>query len=212
MTLLACVSYDVNEIASFQFQVYVVLEQVKPDIVLTSSKSDDTFVVAVSDHSASDFNLKWLYASYLSNLVDAVGNTFQMRPFKEFVTIKGRDRLLSLSRFTDFTEDSDLPPSSDDSSNSSRPTNAYDFMRLRPGMNGDPTTKRWNASIRLANFASVESSPLCVRLLSLCQHWAWTNAQTRALLDYLVRERALGGFDDDGVRGLDIKDIEILAL
>lgn len=33
-----------------------------------------------------------------------------------------------------------------------------------------------------------------------------------ALLDYLVRERALSDFDDDGIRGLDIRDIEILAL
>lgn len=37
-------------------------------------------------------------------------------------------------------------------------------------------------------------------------------ASVGALLDYLVRERALGDFDDDGIRGLDIKDIEILAL
>ena len=106
----------------------------------------------------------WLYASYLSYLlVDSASGTFQIRPFKEFMTSKGRDRLLSLSRLTDFsTEDTDLPPSSDIDSNSSRPANAYDFMRSRRGDNGDPTTKRWNASIRLANFASVEESPLCV--------------------------------------------------
>lgn len=33
-----------------------------------------------------------------------------------------------------------------------------------------------------------------------------------ALLDHLVRERALGDFDADGIRGLDVRDIEILAL
>jgi DNA mismatch repair protein MSH5 len=163
MILLECVSYDANDVASFQPHVYIVLDQVKPDIVLTSSKADETFLDAVSDHSASDLQLMWLYASYLSNSpVDSASGTFQIRPFKEFMKSKGRDRLLSLSRLTDFSTDTDLPPSSDNDSNSSRPANAYDFMRSRREANGDPTTKRWNASIRLANFASVEESPLCV--------------------------------------------------
>jgi DNA mismatch repair protein MSH5 len=142
-----------------------VLDQIKPDIVLTSSKADETFLDTLSDHSASDLQLMWsLYVSYLSNLlVDSASGIFQIRPFKEFMASKGRDKLLSLSRLTVFfTEDTDLPPSSDNDSNSSRPTNVYDFMRSRRGANGDPTTKRWNASIRLANFASVEESPLCV--------------------------------------------------
>ena len=164
MTLLECVSYDADEVASFQTHVYIVLGQVKPDIVLTSSKADETFLDAVSDYSASDLQLMWLYASYLSiPLVDSASGTFQIRPFKEFMPSKGRDRLLSLSRLTDFsTEDTDLPPSSDNDSNSSGLANAYNFMRSRREANGDPTTKRWNASIRLANFASVEESPLCV--------------------------------------------------
>lgn len=109
------------------------------------------------------FKLMRFYASYLSNSVDIIGGTFQIRPFKEFVPSRGRDRLLSLSRFMEFsTEDGDLPPSSDNGSNSSQPANAYDFMRSRHKTNGDPTTQRWNATVRLANFASVESSPLCV--------------------------------------------------
>ncbi|KAF8804405.1 hypothetical protein BYT27DRAFT_7046013, partial [Phlegmacium glaucopus] len=33
-----------------------------------------------------------------------------------------------------------------------------------------------------------------------------------ALLNYLVRERALSDFDDDGITGLDVRDVEILAL
>lgn len=131
---------------------------------------------------------------------------------------KGRDRLLSLSRLTDFsTEDADLPPSSDNDSNSSRLANAYDSMRSRREANGDPTTKRWNASIRLANFASVEESPLCVGFifmsLSIDLYSEPRQMSTvGALLDHLVRERALGDFDADGIRGLDIRDIEILAL
>ena len=55
MTLLECVSYDTNESASFQPHIYIVLEQVKPDVVLTSSKADESFIDAVSDHSASKF-------------------------------------------------------------------------------------------------------------------------------------------------------------
>ena len=149
---------------SFNLTSTLVLDQVKPDIVLTSSKADETFLDAVSDYSASNLQLMWLYASYLSNsLVDSASGTFQIRPFKEFTASKGRDRLLSLSRLTDIsTEDTDLPPSSDNDSNSSYLANAYNFMRSRREANGDPTTKRWNASIRLANFASLEESPLCV--------------------------------------------------
>lgn len=45
-----------NEAASFQLHVYIVLDQVKPDIVLTSSKADETFLDAVSDYSASDLH------------------------------------------------------------------------------------------------------------------------------------------------------------
>lgn len=55
-TLLECVSYDAKEVASFQPHVYIVLDQVKPDIVLTSSKADETFLDAVSDHSTSDLH------------------------------------------------------------------------------------------------------------------------------------------------------------
>lgn len=50
-----------------------------------------------------------------------------------------------------------------DKSSDSEPPNAYDFMKRRRQLNGDPTTQRWNASVRLANYASLESSPLCVR-------------------------------------------------
>jgi len=37
-------------------------------------------------------------------------------------------------------------------------------------------------------------------------------ASIGALLDQIVRERALSDFDDDGIGGLDIKDIEIVSL
>lgn len=37
-------------------------------------------------------------------------------------------------------------------------------------------------------------------------------ASVGALLDHLVRERAASDYDDDGVPGLNVKDIHILAL
>ncbi|KAG5352095.1 hypothetical protein C0989_003894 [Termitomyces sp. Mn162] len=62
--------------------------------------------------------------------------------------------------------------------------NAYDFMRKRRDVSGDPTLKRWNALM----------------------------ASIGALLDHVVRERAVGDLDDEGIRGLDIRDIKILTL
>jgi len=98
-------------------------------------------------------------------VVESTDGTIQIRPFKEFVPSKGRDRLLSLKHFyrpaPALDKATDLH-SSDKNSNSSRPNNAYDFMRSRRDPVGDPSVARWNASIRLNNFASVETSPLCV--------------------------------------------------
>lgn len=98
--------------------------------------------------------------------MDAAGGIFQIRPHKEFLPSKGRDRLLSLSILSQLPQDElDLPASSDSAtdSTSSNARNAYDFMRRRQDTGGDPVLKRWGASIRLSNFASVDSAPLCVR-------------------------------------------------
>ena len=58
------------------------------------------------------FKPMWLYVSY--SLVDFVMGTFQIHPFKELMTSKGRDRLLSLSHLTSFSaEDIDMPLPSD---------------------------------------------------------------------------------------------------
>ena len=37
-------------------------------------------------------------------------------------------------------------------------------------------------------------------------------ASVGALIDHMVKERALSDFDDDGISGLDIRNIESLAL
>ena len=71
--------------------------------------------------------------------------------------------------------------------------------------------------IRLANFASVEESPpLCwlhfyITITIGLYSERRQMSSVRALLDHLVRERALSDFDADGIRGLDVRDIEILA-
>ena len=97
--------------------------------------------------------------------METAGGLFQIRPHKDFVPSKGKDRLLSLRLLSEIPlealEDSAISSLSV-TSNSDVPKNAYDFMKRRQDMGTDPTLKRRNASIRLANFASAESSPLCV--------------------------------------------------
>jgi DNA mismatch repair protein MSH5 len=83
--------------------------------------------------------------------------------------------------------------------------------RADPG--GDPSVKRWNASIRMANFASFDQSPLCVSskqgyMRSVLDFPPQLGA-VGALLDHLVRERAVGDLSDEG---LEVRGIELLTL
>ncbi|KAG1881991.1 DNA mismatch repair protein MutS [Suillus tomentosus] len=178
-----CIVYvleDTQEDVHFDL-TNMLLEQCNADIVLTSSKADDPFI------------------SVLQKFAEASGGVFQIRPHKEFTPHRGRDRLLSLPLLSELTTE-DTGQLSSDSSSGAEPRNAYEFMQKRKQPAGDPTMKRWNAAIRLANYASVESSPLCISCLG-------------ALLDYLARERAAGELDDDaGVEGLHISGIEVLTI
>jgi DNA mismatch repair protein MSH5 len=97
--------------------------------------------------------------------VEASSGTFQIRPHKDFLPAKGRDRILSLRLLSDLPIDEDTY--SPEVGSNPEPRNAYDFMRSRRSAGEDPTMKKWNASIRLANFASADSSPLCVRRFRL---------------------------------------------
>lgn len=137
------------------------MEQVSPDIVLTSSKADDKFTDVLSEHSMS--NELYLYAYIHTRGVDASEGTLQIRPHKDFTPSKGRHHILSLRLLAELPADylgglsrtdSDLGPET--------ARDAYDFMRRRKEFNGDPDMQRWNAAVRLANFASVEEAPLCV--------------------------------------------------
>lgn len=175
---------DTQETSRFELTT-MLLEQANPDVLLTSSRSDDEFMDVARAH------------------MEASGGVFQIRPHKEFAPSKGRERLLSLRLLSHLPqEDSDLPASSDiaPTSSNSETRNAYDFMRRRHEVIGDdPTARRWNASIRLSNFTSVESSPLCI-------------ASIGVLLDHLVRERAVNDLEDEGISGLEVRDIEALSL
>ncbi|KAJ6477358.1 muts domain V-domain-containing protein [Mycena vitilis] len=173
---------DSQETAHFELTT---MQQASPDVLLTSSRSDDEFMDIARAH------------------MDACGGVFQIRPHKEFVASKGRERLLSLRLLSELPQDDgELPASSElgSTSSNSEIRNAYDFMRRRQeAAGGDPTLKRWNASIRLSNFTSVDSSPLCI-------------ASIGALLDHLVRERAVNDLEDEGIAGLEVRDIEALSL
>lgn len=98
-------------------------------------------------------------------LADASDDVFQIRPHKDFIPAKGRDRILSLRLLTILPADDSISAAFSAGSSDSEPRNAYDFMRRRRDITGDPTAQRWNAAIRLSNYASISDSPLCVSRL-----------------------------------------------
>lgn len=88
---------------------------------------------------------------------------FQIRPHKDFSPHKGRDRLLSLQLLGDLPADPELASEHPVTENvMNAPTNAYQYMQRQRQENGDPHMKRWNAAIRLCNYAAIENTPLCV--------------------------------------------------
>lgn len=91
---------------------------------------------------------------------------FQLRPHKDFGPARGRDRLLSLRILAELPISDDYGQTNDHSlsDHPEPPKNASDFMRQRREVNGDPSLKKWNAMIRLGNFATLDNAPLCVRV------------------------------------------------
>ncbi|CCM03560.1 uncharacterized protein FIBRA_05696 [Fibroporia radiculosa] len=185
-----CAYYDPVKCTIFAFEdmqenqhydlAKALFEQCSPNIAITSSKADENFIDVLRDH------------------LDASGGIFQIRPHKDFSPVKGRDRILSLRLLSELPMDAVHDFGSSDSDYTSAP-NAYDFMRRRKDIGGDPTLQRWNASIRLSNFASVDGAPLCLGSIG-------------ALLDYLARVRAVEDLENDGIGGLEIRAIETLVL
>ncbi|KZT18625.1 hypothetical protein NEOLEDRAFT_1159406 [Neolentinus lepideus HHB14362 ss-1] len=180
---LKCMIYvleDTPENGYFDL-IQTLLDQINPSIILTSSKTDDNFM------------------DVLRSAMDVSGGVFQIRPHKDFIAGKGRDRLLSLGFLSELPLNEDHRSMRDSESSSSEVRNAYDFMKRRKDITGDPLMKKWSASIRVCNFASLDTAPLCLACIG-------------ALLDYLARERAIGELEDGGLDGLDIRGIEPLAL
>ncbi|KAI0076331.1 hypothetical protein K474DRAFT_1708271 [Panus rudis PR-1116 ss-1] len=161
--------------------VGMLLEQIDPDVILTSTRADDGFIDILRTHA------------------DGGGNVLQLRPHKDFLSQKGRDKLLSLRILSELPLYDGEDHLSSDGASASEPRSAYDFMRRRRETTGDPTAQRWNASVRLANFASLENATLCMGSIG-------------ALLDHITRIRAVGELDDDGIGGLEIKAIENFTL
>jgi DNA mismatch repair protein MSH5 len=142
---------------------------------------------------------------------------FNIRLAKDFVSAHGHDRLLSLALFSAVPDD---VADAFRSEETSEPQNAYDFMRRRQETKGhNPTLVRWHAAIRLGSYASVETMPLCVSILPFVlrarpdgQLACSQMASIGALLNHIVRERAFGELNDEGIRNLEVRSIESIAL
>ena len=96
--------------------------------------------------------------------VAASGGFFQIRPQKDFRPERGRNNLLSLGLLSDLPEEIYDPPEPD---TYTEPGSAYEFMRRRRRTEGDPTLRRWNASVRMSNFATLDTSPFAVCSMQL---------------------------------------------
>jgi DNA mismatch repair protein MSH5 len=96
-------------------------------------------------------------------LADAADASLQLRPHKDFKPIRGRNSLLSLGLLNELPESDSTHPTPPTGPHT-EPRNAYEFMRRREEKRGgDPNLRRWNASIRVANFTALEGAPLAVR-------------------------------------------------
>ncbi|KZV85507.1 hypothetical protein EXIGLDRAFT_255658 [Exidia glandulosa HHB12029] len=122
----------------------------------------------------------------------------QVRPHREFVASKGKDKLYSLPLFTDQAQPHDSSTMASSDSGPTRSREAYNFLRGRDRQQmADADAVRWQASIRIANFVEAERSPLCM-------------ACVNALLEQIHRTRAFGELDTDTHRI--VNNIESLRL
>ncbi|KAI6129695.1 muts domain V-domain-containing protein [Pisolithus croceorrhizus] len=178
-TCVVSVLEDCREAGHYDLTKMLV-EQSNPRVVITSSKSDDACISVLQDYA------------------EAAGSIFQIRPHKEFAPAKGRERLLSLRLLTDLEGGVYDPSEALSEISESGLRGAYNFMHERKQASGNPNMKRWSATIRLANFASLDSAPLCLSSIG-------------ALIDFLARERAAES-EYDGPEALEIQSIAALVL
>jgi DNA mismatch repair protein MSH5 len=141
-----------------------VLEQANPDVILTSFKSEDTFIDVLREHGKRKY-LKHLIRRDSSRIyaADSQDRLFIIRPQKDFSSEKGYSKLISLRLLSELPISGPNGNSRQSQSVSESPTsNVYDFMKRQRNETSDPFLARWNASIRIDNFASLNNSPLCV--------------------------------------------------
>lgn len=94
--------------------------------------------------------------------VEERAGAFQVRPHREFVPDKGRNKMLSLAIFQSASGlDTSSTHSDLASDHRSRSSNAYEFMQRRRRESGDPAVQQQQATIRMANYAHSDI-PLCV--------------------------------------------------
>jgi DNA mismatch repair protein MSH5 len=73
-----------------------------------------------------------------SLLAEESGGFFQIRPQKDFGVRRGRDRLLSLPLLSEFPIDGS-DRTDEDGRTTTSVSDAYDFMRRRTDLGGDPS-------------------------------------------------------------------------
>ncbi|KAG8850335.1 MutS protein msh5 [Serendipita sp. 411] len=157
-----------------------VLEHIGPNLVLTSTKSDELFMDFVRDQ------------------MERLDGALQIRPWKEFTVSHGLTRLYSLPLLAGALPDEDGDYLQEEAQD--EPRNAYEFMAQRGKSTAHPTLTRWCAGVRLGNF-TIDSTkaPLCFSAIG-------------ALLDYLMRARAVDGFTCDIEELEQVTKIEYVAL
>ncbi|KAG8819348.1 MutS protein msh5 [Serendipita sp. 399] len=156
-----------------------VLEQVAPDLVLTSSKSDDLFM------------------DFVHEQMESSNGEFRVRPWKEFTVSHGLARFQALPLLAGALSTGEDDPSEE---NLLKPRNAYDFMARRGKVTAHPSLVQWCAGVRSGNF-TIESTkaPLCFSTIG-------------ALLDYLIRARAVDGLSRDIEELEQVTKIEFITL
>ena len=105
---------------------------------------------------------------------DANEGTFVIRPQKDFQASKGHSRLTGLRLLTEFrsnvSEETSEVSRHDSDNIEHSGSDPYNFMRRRVIEGVDPATLNWNASVRMDNFATLNSSPLCVSATEHIDH------------------------------------------
>lgn len=138
---------------------YQVLEQIRPDILITSSSADEKFMKICHDFSSCSTNSSGhAELIYLFATVDNDGGMFQIRPQREFHPERGLDRLLSIQFL------SECNPPDENERESSHRNDPQSILCPDWERNGaqDPAMDQKYASIRLGNFS--QSGPgLCVK-------------------------------------------------